>query len=456
MKRLCMILLLPVWLKAQVNVDSITAFYQTNRTVPAVGVGIISKGQLIKNLNIGERIINIAVTAADSNTIYSIGSVNKLVTTTAILTLVRDNKVGLDDDISSLLGYTIENLGYQNTPITIRHLLTHQSSIRDETDTLATYINDCSQRTDLDTIVYHYLKPGGRQFNIGSFYIYEPGTSYEYANMNFIVLGAIVEAVADTTFEDYCRKEIFEPLCMNNSYWRVDEVPDSQYAYPHTNVGRSIAVLDKYCLDIYPSGQLSTTLEDFARFTRTYVKGSSPILPDSLIDAALTPYYFNNLVGIDQGLGWYSFSYLGKTWWGHNGGITGVNSNFYWNIDDDEGIIVFENRDTFNEDLIFDLIDQAGVFNGNGPAINCHTIGVGQRPLGTRDIEVYPNPVNDHLMIEVASSELLEVAVYNNNGQLINTFTTKDGTLYNTSNLPRGLYYLKVNGTNAVKRFIKP
>jgi len=136
------------------------------------------------------------------NGIYWIASVSKTFISTAIMQLVEKKKLKLDDDVSKYLGFRVRNPFFENIPITVGMLLCHRSSI-----------NDNHYGWNLDQInpekgekwreCYNKEKPGGKFF---------------YCNLNYNLLGAVIEAVSGMRFDEYIDKKICEPLGLEASF----------------------------------------------------------------------------------------------------------------------------------------------------------------------------------------------------------------------------------------------
>ena len=136
------------------------------------------------------------------DTIFDAASLTKVVATTcAIMKLMEAGKIDLDAPASR---YLPEFTGHGKQGITLRHLLTHSSGLKaglspdgDWNGKAAALLQACNE------------KP-----------VNEPGTAYRYSDINFIVLGFVVERVAGTGLDDYCAKEIFAPLGMRDTGFR--------------------------------------------------------------------------------------------------------------------------------------------------------------------------------------------------------------------------------------------
>ncbi len=154
-------------------------------------------------------------------TLFLIASVSKPVTATIAMRLVDRRLIALDDDINLYLPFEVRNPAYPDEPITLRHLLTHTSSISD--DAFYARITELVSVGDwpgsLTRFLTDYLTPGGRYYAAdASFDLVRPGTHAAYSNVGFALVGAVVESVAGISFESLSRAELFDLLGMTGQF----------------------------------------------------------------------------------------------------------------------------------------------------------------------------------------------------------------------------------------------
>src|SRR5262249_6324883 len=172
--------------------DSIKVELEKSHT-PGASVAVVRDGKVVRARGYGMANVELSVRAA-RDTVYETLSVSKQFTAAAILMLVEEGKVTLDAPISNYL---------PNTPaawsvVTVRHLLTHTSGIRDYTDVpgwMATIRQDRSPE-DL-------LKPV-REAPLG----FPPGESFRYSNSGYYLLGMILEKVSGKSYGDFLQERI--------------------------------------------------------------------------------------------------------------------------------------------------------------------------------------------------------------------------------------------------------
>jgi CubicO group peptidase (beta-lactamase class C family) len=128
-----------------------------------------------------------------------VASVSKLVVGIGVMKLVEAGKLDLDSDVSRWLGWSLRNPAFPGRPITLRMLLSHTSSVRDHDDQYAIPLGGSVQATMTD--------PGSWDMKHG------PGDGYfAYANMNFPIVGSVVERVTGEQFDIWMRREVLEPM----------------------------------------------------------------------------------------------------------------------------------------------------------------------------------------------------------------------------------------------------
>src|SRR5262249_49395155 len=140
--------------------------------------------------------------SATKDTVYEIGSVTKVFTATAVMILVNDGKIGLDDKITNYLS----GLPPAWADITVRHLLSHTSGIT----------NDYVDVGETSTRLRNPLSPKEFLESATSFPLASPpGEKWAYSNTGFYVLGLIIEKASGKTYADFMKQRMFGPLGMH-------------------------------------------------------------------------------------------------------------------------------------------------------------------------------------------------------------------------------------------------
>jgi CubicO group peptidase (beta-lactamase class C family) len=146
------------------------------------------------------------------DTPFRIASISKMMTTLGLLRLYEDGKVDLDADVSRYLGFTLRNPHFPAQAITLRHLLTHTSSLRDEG----------GYSWSADVALKDVLVPGDDRMyatNAG------PGAYFTYCNLGWGVIGTAMENIAGERFDRMMRRLLIDPLGLQAGYFPAELPP---------------------------------------------------------------------------------------------------------------------------------------------------------------------------------------------------------------------------------------
>ena len=189
---------------------------------PGCALGVARDGRMLLERAWGSADLerHIANTPA---TIFEAGSVSKQFTATAILLLVRDGRLSLDDDVRRW----IPELPNYGSPVTLRHLLHHTSGFRDwgSVSGIAGWPRNTRALNHAHVLA---IISRVRELN------FPPGTEYDYSNTNYNLLAMVVERASGTPFPAFTRDRLFAPLGMTSTSWRDDAmrlVPNRALSY---------------------------------------------------------------------------------------------------------------------------------------------------------------------------------------------------------------------------------
>ncbi len=141
-------------------------------------------------------------------TMFNLASVAKQFTAFAILLLEKEGKIGLDDDVHKYL----PDLPHYSKPVTIRNLLNHTSGIWEYYSTMVYY---CGYNSDDHFTLDEDMTLLRQQKDL----LFEPGSQWSYCNANYLLLAQVVEKITGSTFQEWTKRRIFEPLGMKNSFF---------------------------------------------------------------------------------------------------------------------------------------------------------------------------------------------------------------------------------------------
>lgn len=148
-----------------------------------------------------------------STDLFRIASISKSFTATAILQLEEAGRLSLNDDIAQYTGFRVRNPKFPDIPVTLEMMLSHTSSLNDSQGYFELGVLNPSQN------------PGWAK----SFNDYAPGAGYQYCNLNFNILGAVVEKASGERFDNYVYEHILKPLGLYAGY-RVGALDSTRFA----------------------------------------------------------------------------------------------------------------------------------------------------------------------------------------------------------------------------------
>ncbi|MBQ3346383.1 MAG: beta-lactamase family protein [Synergistaceae bacterium] len=175
--------------------------------VPGLGVIVFKDGSIVYEHFAGLR--NVAKNLPiDRNTRLRVASVSKMFTVFGIMQLVEAGKIDLDEDISRYLGFELKNPNFPDEKITVRMLASHTSTLRDgESYSLSPGYS-----------IEEFFKPGGIKYESGGHFAKEDKTFFTYCNLNYGVLGTIIERVSGERFDVYLKNHVLKPMGINADY----------------------------------------------------------------------------------------------------------------------------------------------------------------------------------------------------------------------------------------------
>jgi CubicO group peptidase (beta-lactamase class C family) len=198
----------------------LTAIVQDPRCVlTSLSALAIKNGKVVYSRAFGERVLNAATPShATPRTMYRIASISKMVTTFGLMRLVEEGKMGLDNDVSEYLGFILRNPHFPDRAVTLRALLTHTSSLRD----------DAGYSWSTDFALRDLLVPGAKSYGKGEMWSAKapPGDYFTYCNLNWGVIGTAMEKVTGERFDRLMKRLILDPMGLKGGYNVSEFSPD--------------------------------------------------------------------------------------------------------------------------------------------------------------------------------------------------------------------------------------
>jgi CubicO group peptidase (beta-lactamase class C family) len=268
-------------------VDEFVSNYRQLHHVPGIAVTITRDGQVVRAAGYGLANVELDV-AVTPDTVFQTGSVGKQFTAMAIMMLVDEGKLGLDDPISRY---------FPGAPatwngITVRHLLTHTSGIKDwEGKTDIDYRKDYTE----DELVQVAMKLPPD---------FAPGTQWSYSNTGYVLLGILVHKVSGQFYGDFLSERVFKPLGMDST--RVISESDivrnraAGYTFEAGKLQNQVWVSPS--LNTTADGSLYTTVMDMAKWDAAL--SARRFLKPSSYEAMWSPVELQNGTTYPYGFAW--------------------------------------------------------------------------------------------------------------------------------------------------------
>jgi len=242
----------------QPRLDSLISEGVRAQHVPGLAVGVVQDGRLVYARGYGHAVMNRADRTVTPATLFHMASVTKPFVATAIMQLVEQGKLKLDDPVERLLPY-FRPADPRAARITVREMLTHTSGLPDVAD------YDWDKPQNDDGALERYV----RSLNDRKL-LWDPGTRYAYSNLAFDVLGDVIAKVSGVSFEDYVRLHILQPLGMHESTLLMDRADSTLIAagYTRTSGGDSSIPIKAYPYNRVhgPSSDLMSSVLDMSRW----------------------------------------------------------------------------------------------------------------------------------------------------------------------------------------------
>jgi len=313
---------------------------------------------------------------ANDETIYLMSSLSKSITATAIMQLYEKGYFDLDEDVNNHLPFNLRNPYYPNIPITFRMLLSHSSSLAPEEGNLYAASQLPSGKKDIlqnyycriipanikvldypDPFLKEYLVKGGLYYRSLVWNKIPPGKVMVYSNIAFGVLGYILELLTKQSFDEYCQKNIFKPLNMENSSFLLSNLDYNKVAVSYEYKSGKYFPLIPYTFLVYPSASLRTSVKDLSSFLIAHMNDGlykkNRILKEENIKEMHTIQCKKTYHDFYYGLGWQIKGRSFKNQFIFNtGGFWGVRAKIKFFIDDKIGIIFFSNVNPFDSKKI--------------------------------------------------------------------------------------------------------
>lgn len=299
---------------------------------PGAAVLVAKKSQIIYHKAFGMANLELDVPLKPEH-VFRIGSVTKQFTGAAIMQLVEQGKISLQDDLTKF----IPDYPTHGKKITVEHLLTHTSGIKSYTG-MKEWTDEVRRKDFSVSALIDYFKDQPMDF--------EPGAKYDYNNSGYILLGFIIEKVSGQTYAEYMTEHFFKPLGMKNSYYGdvTPVVKNRAAGYSQADVAGTYTNTPFLSMtQPYAAGSLLSTVEDLYTWTKALHSGKV-VKPESL-KKMTTPYLLTDGTNTRYGYGLQMGNLLGSPTVEHSGGINGFLSDLVYLPTEDVCVAILTNCD---------------------------------------------------------------------------------------------------------------
>lgn len=346
-----------------VQLDSLFNFYSDNGSFSGV-VLAVEKGIVIYKKAFGFSDFE-KKECIDTCGVFNIASITKPFTALAVMMLMEEGKLSLDDKLSK---YFSDFPPYTDS-ITITHLLTHTSGIKDYENEL--HLNQYNSIVKAK-LVYDSLISQPK-LNM------RPGEKYSYSNSGYFLLALIIEKVSGKSYKDFIETRIFQPLGMRHSYILTESdtiIPRRVNGY----FGNWNKIDDDLNLRVPGDGNIFTTASDLLLFVKA-LDDSILVSKQTIEFAYNTPAAKSIAPGYKYGFGWIIQQDSIGTYISHNGGEGGFRCQLWRNRNKNNVLIVLSNT-TF-------LAECRGILSGSQNILNDQSYTLGKIPITELFYEKY-------------------------------------------------------------------
>ena len=299
------------------------------QNVPGISVAVVKEGKIIHANGYGLANVEHQI-PVKPETVFQSGSVGKQFTATAVMMLVEEEKINLDEKISKYLGKVPDS--WKN--ITVRHLLTHTAGLTDypkEFDFRRDYAED------------ELLKIAQKIPTA-----FAPGEKFQYSNLGYLTLGILIGKVSGKFYGDFLQERIFKPLGMTTArvITEADIVPNRAAGYRLADGELKNQVWVSPVLNTTADGSLYLTALDLAKWDAALY--GETLLKKASLEQMWTPVKINNGKSQNYGFGWSVGKVNNHRLISHGGAWQGFMAYIGRYIDDKFTVIILVNRAGFN------------------------------------------------------------------------------------------------------------
>ncbi len=317
--------------------------------IPGAALAIVEGGEIVHLRGYGRA--RPGGDAPTSQTPFFIGSLTKSITALAVMQLVEGGKVVLDAPVQRYLPWFHVADPQASAQMTVRHLLNQTSGLPMIAGNVALAdMDDRPDATERQVRALATLKLGR-----------PVGAKWEYSNLNYNVLGLVVEAASGESYTDYVRDHIFIPLEMSRTYTSKTAAKQNGLARGHRHWFSFPFPAPQLPVPwgSLPSGQLISCAEDMAHYLIAHLNGGrygeAQILSAAGIDElhrGVAEFAYGSLGAGRYGMGWFETAVEGTTVYSHGGNVPDFSAFMVLVPEQNKGAVVLFNADPYGLPMI--------------------------------------------------------------------------------------------------------
>lgn len=316
------------------KIDSILSKQVDTELSPGVTVGVVKDGKLVYQNSNGLMNLEYNLPFNDSTT-FEIASITKQFTSACIAILEKQGKLSVNDDVRKF----IPELYCPEDTIRIKHLLNHTSGIRNYNVLLDLSGFDYEHQGYTNKMIQQLMF---RQKGMNN----KPGDKMLYSNTNYVLLALIIERISGMQIHQFAKEELFEPLCMSNTFYSSDlssVVKNRAYSYYKEENEYKQPKSLTLCVG---AGGVSSTISDLTTWSQVFLDTNHTF--SYVADFITKLDTLNNGEEMQHARGMFVTPYKGYTTFNHSGRGLGMRSQFICIPDLNLCVIVVTNYEDIN------------------------------------------------------------------------------------------------------------
>jgi beta-lactamase class C len=318
---------------------------------PGIAITVIVDGKALLTKGYGIAEVG-GIDEINADTVFRLASVTKTIAAAAVGSLVQHNKLQWTNRLTDYLG----NLNFNNPryaqELTIQHLLSHRTGLIQHA-----YTNLVEDNVGYRDILNRMDKVP---------FVCAPGTCYGYQNVVFSLVGDVIEAASNETFDSFVTRNLFYPLDMRNASFGMEKFLNSKHrATPHIRHSRNgpwvpVKVNENF-YRIAPAAGANASINDMNHWLLAQLGHYQDVISSNILSAMHEKnvktssgpapnsgdYWLNKLEGTYYGLGWRVFDYGGRQNYVHHGGwVQGARAEIVFHSGLQMGMVFLTNSET--------------------------------------------------------------------------------------------------------------